>query len=156
MEKKYRVYIDGSKTNQGDDNIGGWAFVIVDDKNNIVKKNYGKIGPGLPNPSVAELEALYQALKWINKSGEKSSYHFITDYEVIKGCLEGDYKRSGNRGYWDVIEPLCNKMVGLISIEHMKSHSKDETEDAYYNNMVDKLAKKGANSLLIKAINVRN
>lgn len=155
MKERYNVYIDGSCLNIGSkDSMGGWAFIVVDNKTKkIITEQFGKIEPGINNSVKAELESLYQALLWIKDHESEHIYHIYTDHEVIKGCMEGDCKRTGSRGYWNVIEPLCLELVGKILISHVHSHIYDsEVEHHEYNNYSDKLAKKGANSLLLKAI----
>ena len=158
MEVKYIVHVDGSCLNLGsEDSMGGWGFVVINNetKEIIVEKN-GKLTPGLKSIAKAELEALYQALFWIDANNIKERFHVYTDHETIVGSLEGDYKRTANRGYWDLIEPLCHKFVGQLSISHIKSHVYNtEDENSNNHNYCDKLAKKGANSLLLKAINER-
>lgn len=156
MKARYNVYIDGSCLNIGSENsTGGWAFVVVDNKTDvIIEEQFGKIESGINNSIKAELESLYQALLWIKKNKhKKDNFHIVTDHEVIVGSMEGECKRAGSRGYWNIIEPVCLELVGHISISHIKSHvNEDVNRDNIYNNICDKLAKKGANSLLLKAI----
>lgn len=160
MEKfDKNIYIDGSCLNIGTkDSMSGWSFIVVDNKQDkITEEQFGKIEKGVTNSAKAELEALYQALKWIKQNNTKEKYMIYTDHEVIVGSLEGECRRNGSRGYWEVIEPLCAELVGKFSICHVKSHIYDsEDRNHKYNNYADKLAKKGANSLILKAIKERS
>lgn len=159
MKVRYSVYTDGSCFNPGQEEASsGWAFIIIDNETNKeIANKFGKLSPGLKSVAKAELEAVYQALNWLSENNINQRFHIYTDHEVIVGSIEGDYKRTGNRGYWDLIEPLCLKFIGLLSISHIKSHVYN-TKDiiSKHNNECDKLAKKGANSLLLKAINIRD
>lgn len=156
---RYNIYTDGSLMAQGDKSMGGWSFVVVDNRNDsIVYECYGKLKTTVESCIRPELEAVYQALCWSRENIQKSSIHIITDNEVIVGSINGECRRNTNRQYWDLIEPIVlNDFFGRMKISHVRAHISEERRDRHnrYNALCDRLAKKGANSLLIKAIEER-
>ena len=139
------IFIDGSANEKT--KSYGYAFVVVENKK-AIKKQFGKIKNS--NINRAELESLYQALLYIDS--HEGEYEIYSDCEVVVKSLHGDIKRNGNRDYWALIEPLCEQNVGRFNIFHIPSHRKDESYESKFNNLADRLANKGANSLLIKPI----
>ena len=154
--RRYNVFIDGCCLNVQDKElaVGGWGFVIVDTKDNkIIHESYGKLRNGAQNSTRSELEALCQVLRWINKNDNKNTlYHFYSDYKAMIDCVAGSSKRIAHREFWDEIEQILLKIVGRTQMSHVISHQLDGDEISQLNNYVDKLAKTGANSLLIAPV----
>lgn len=151
---KYNVFIDGAcQEIRPNTHVGGWSFIITDSNFNIIKESYGKLRNGVQNSQRAELEALYQAILYMNEN--PNEYHIYSDYEVIVEGLNGYAKRKSNRDLWDKIEPLCLNMLGKINIEHIYSHQKNKKDDkaVMMNAKADKLARMGVNSLIIAPVN---
>lgn len=147
----YKIFIDGSCWNNGLPNcIGGWSYMLVDENYNIVAEDYGKLRSGIQSSSRAELESLYRALLKIEELD--ISVEIVTDYKTLVDLITGDGTRTANRDLWDQIEPLMLDLVGKVSITHVGSHKKDDSKTTKFNNIVDKLAQKGAKSLLIAPI----
>lgn len=153
---KYSVYIDGS-CQQDANPVGGWSFVMADDKNKIIIESYGKLRDGAQNSNRAELEALYQALLFISRSKDllEMNFHIYSDSEVVVEGVHGLAKRKSNRDLWEKIEPLCLSLIGRIDISHVEGHQSDDNIQAegLLNKRADKLAKAGANSLIISPVN---
>ena len=146
-QKNCEIFIDGASHNEI--NQYGYAIIICKDKK-VIDKKYGRLSKNA-DKNKAELESLLQALMYIDK--HDGLFKIYSDCEVIVKSLTGECKRQNNRTYWDLIEPLCDKNVGRVSIENVESHQKNNVSYiAKYNNMADKLANKGANSLLIAPI----
>ena len=58
---KYKIYCDGAASNNGYENaIGGWAFVMVDENDNIIAEDSGRV-PGATNNRM-ELYSAYAGL----------------------------------------------------------------------------------------------
>lgn len=159
--RKLNVFIDGSCLNNTDREsaIGGWGYLITDSDFNIVNEANGKIREGVQDSNRAELEALYQALlKMISFKGN-CKFQIYTDSKTIHDSLNGDCKRTANRDYWELIEPLClsKKLNGNFRIGHIHSHHKDKSEDKILrklNEKADRLAFTGANSLVLAPVKV--
>ena len=145
------LFIDGSYSHLK--SLAGWGLIVVTDENNIIDEQYGKL-IGNIDTTRAELNALEKALEWIRShmSNKKNDYVIVTDYIVIKKAIEGDSRRLSNRDYWDRIEPLLNELIAngtSIAIKHINSHTGNDDYYSKFNSLVDKLAFKGVNSLLL-------
>lgn len=148
-----RIFIDGSFTkNKGA--TGGWGYIIIDENENILAQDYGKLRIGQQCSTRAELESLYRALLYIKNNYKDKNYNYeiITDYKTLVELVLGLGTRTANRDIWEDIEPIFQDFVGHISISHVNSHTNNTDILSKYNNLVDKLAKQGANSLLIAPI----
>ena len=144
----HRVYIDGSCPKNGtEDSMGGWAYAIVDSNDNVVSEDYGKLRDGAQSSTRSELESLYRALLAIKEMD--GDFVIITDYKTIVELVEGLGARNANRDLWGQIEPIMLSMAGRIKMRHINSHVKEDGKDYEMNNYVDKLAKQGAQSLLL-------
>lgn len=151
MRKRYNVFVDGCclRVQEKHNSIGGWGYLITDEDNNIVHESCGKLRIGDQNSTRAELEALYQCLIYMTEHKRNSEFHIYSDYQAMIDCIAGSSKRASNRDLWDDIEPLFPKLVGRVDISHVSSHVNNGTIYNDFNNYCDKLAKTGANSLLI-------
>ena len=149
----YQVFIDGSCPKNGlEASVGGWAYIIKDESGSTVKQSFGKLRVGPQNSKRAELESLYLALLAMKEMG--GTYEIITDYKVIVDLVEGFGARKANRDMWDQIEPIMLSMAGSIKITHINAHVESDDIRNTNNNVVDKLARQGANSLLIAPVPV--
>ena len=143
--RKIKVYIDGScKNNKNKEKaIGGWGYIFVDEEDNIIKHNYGKLRNGNQNSQRAEMEAFYMALLSINAFKKGYKFDIYSDYDSLVDSINGFAERKKNKDIWNDIEPLCLSLCKNIKVHHVTAHA-----DELFNNMADKLAKAGANSLL--------
>jgi ribonuclease HI len=152
------VHTDGSCLNNGKPSAkGGWCFIIAKGgKKESIKIEYGKLRAGNQTNNRAELEAIYQALLWIDEFDDgDTSYTIYSDSRLVVEGIDGSSARNANRDIWSSIEAICDKYTGRINIQHIDSHNTDSDEPMYfYNRMADKLARKGANSLLISPVMV--
>ena len=144
------LFIEGSHSHLK--SLAGWGLIVTNE-NNIIDEQYGKL-IGNIDTTRAELNALEKALEWIRShmSNKKNDYVIVTDYIVIKKAIEGDSRRLSNRDYWDRIEPLLNELIAngtKIAIKHINSHTGNDDYYSKFNSLVDKLAFKGVNSLLL-------
>lgn len=149
--KRLNVFIDGSckDIRNKDKSIGGWGYIITDDKFNIIKQDHGKIRAGKQNSNRAELEALYQALLKMKTFKGNCKFHIYSDFECLVESITGHSERKANRDYWDDIELLCSSLAGHFRISHVLAHKSSDEDNLFrLNNEVDKLAKIGANSLM--------
>lgn len=151
MRKRYNVFVDGCclRVQDKSTSIGGWGYLVTDENNKVIHESYGKLRSGDQNSTRAELEALYQALLYMTEHKRNSEFHIYSDYQAMIDCIAGSSKRASNRDLWDNIEPLFSKLVGKVSMSHVSSHVSNGTIENDLNNQCDKLARTGANSLLI-------
>jgi len=154
MKNNYSIYCDGACFNNGQpDAKGGWGFIIVNEKNDILIKKSGKLRKGTQTNNRAELEALFQALLYIFKNKEDDTfYNIYSDSEmVVKGVI-GESNRNTNLDIWKGVEHILidESIRSIINIEHVKAHQKKDDFSAINNDIADKLAKKGARNLLVQ------
>lgn len=158
--KTYHIYTDGSHfKNGGSGRLGIGGILIDPDKNppkgEIIKKfsieilrDYLKIHYGTDdcsNPTM-EMLAVLTALREFKDFFEKSDKIILMmDYEGVKYWIEGKWqaKKSYIRLLRDEIKKeISNKNLN-IEFKWIKGHQKvsDVSNESYWNNIVDKLAK---------------
>tara|TARA_X000000368_G_scaffold416929_2_gene411974 strand:+ start:600 stop:1040 length:441 start_codon:yes stop_codon:yes gene_type:complete len=140
------IYTDGSCI--GNPGNGGWAFIILNSKNEkIIKYGYEK---NTTNNRM-ELIATINAIKLLK---EESKCNIITDSNYVKeginswiknwkknNWLTANKKDVKNKDLWIKLDKyINNKQINWIWV---KGHSSDEI-----NNMVDEIARKAAKELI--------
>ena len=144
------VYTDGSCL--GNPGNGGWAFLIVEEKDVKYRAGFEK---NTTNNQM-ELIAAIKALEFLNKY---SDITINTDSNYVKEGIttwifnwkKNDWKTSTkqlvkNRELWERLDILCEKKN--ISWCWVKAHNTNE-----FNNQVDELARKAAESLTESSFN---
>ena len=77
----YYIFTDGASARNGQPNqVGGWGYVILDDKENIVYSKYG--GQKGTTNNWGELTAAVEAVKYIKKNLMSKS-GFVRELEYI-------------------------------------------------------------------------
>lgn len=143
------IYTDGSTMDLSNNKVGGWSFIITKNNKVLVEK-YGKLRSGKQDMNRAELEALYQAIKYAERAYPKNKFTIYTDCEALRDCVLGKSQRKANRDIWNQIEPIIKRKIGYFDIKTVKSHQENSYNiHEQYNNRADRLAKIGANSLLV-------
>jgi len=138
MKKKITIYTDGACS--GNPGKGGWAAVIIEDKN---EKTISGSEPLTTNNRM-ELSAVINALKEVG-SAELDIY---TDSKYVKNGIESWIKNWKTNGWMTAAkQPVKNKDLWLeldilvskkeIEWKWIKGHSND-----HYNNIVDEAARK--------------
>ena len=138
MGKKITIYTDGACS--GNPGKGGWAAVIIEDKN---EKTISGSEPLTTNNRM-ELSAVINALKEVG-SAELDIY---TDSKYVKNGIESwikNWKINGwmtaakqpvkNKDLWLELDTLVSEKV--IGWKWVKGHSND-----HYNTIVDEAARK--------------
>ncbi|MDA9168640.1 MAG: ribonuclease HI [Pelagibacteraceae bacterium] len=138
MKKKITIYTDGACS--GNPGKGGWAAVIIEDKN---EKTISGSEPLTTNNRM-ELSAVINALKEVG-SAELDIY---TDSKYVKNGIESwikNWKMNGwmtaakqpvkNKDLWLELDILVSKKE--IEWKWVKGHSND-----HYNTIVDEAARK--------------
>ena len=135
---KYICYTDGSciKNNKGYGS-GGWASVILDDKNNIIDELYS--GRRITTNNRMELMAVLETLKYFKEPSEltivsDSMYvvNSIINHWAEKWFEEQDYSKQNLDLWFQVLELL---KFHKVNIEWVKGHASNK-----YNNRADQLA----------------
>lgn len=139
------IYADGSCLNNGQEGAkGGWSYVVVDEDGVVQDKSFGKLRPGRHTNFRAELEAIYQALVWIDNQPENQTQYVIhSDSETAVDILLGKSRFYTNKDILEPIQEICEHNFDRVSIKHVMAHA-----DNQINNLADKLAKQGASAML--------
>ncbi len=143
------IYTDGSCINK----IGGYGIVLIDNPNQDVRKNthkeeYGKVPYDPCTNQISELYAIYIALTLINnknlnillKTDSMYAINVLTKYIYV--WEKNGYKTTENK-------PVKNKDLILLTFNLLKEFNNltflnvKAHNNEYYNEIVDKLAKKG-------------
>ena len=149
------LFVDGACKITEDNYVSlGWGYIITDEKFNIIEEKYGKPRKGTKNSIQCELESLYQGLKKVYNSYSNKPCIIYSDNKSIISAIQGFSRRSSNRKYWIGIEELFNKMIGNITINHVKSHQAGDDPIIDLNRKVDRLASIGANSLIVSPVEI--
>ena len=144
----YKIYCDGASSNNGNDNsIGGWGFIIVNDKDEILFEKSG-FEEKATNQKM-ELTGALKALNFFDKflvdgpfnvTLYSDSAYFINCYKAkwYVNWEKNGYKNAkgetiANKELWINLIPFFKN--NSFSFEKVKGHSND-----YFNNYVDRLA----------------
>lgn len=139
----------------GTDNArAGWAYGVYN--SNTLTKIYDQKGrvKGTQTNNRAELNAVYEALKYIanlDSTGEQITIY--SDSEITIKGLKGECSRNANKDIWHQIELLCDTInskqlkVDAMFIESHKN-SNDDKDIHNLNCEIDRLAKIASRALL--------
>ena len=162
---KYRIYTDGSALGQNKKSIwdhtptrGGWAFVVVDEKGNVMA---GASGDGSDDAQETtnnrmELMAILKGVRAAYKIDDEAEYTVYSDSKYSVDCIEeygpvwktkGWKKTGGGKpSNLDLIKPLmeAKKYINYKAL-WIKGHNGDE-----FNEMVDEMANTAATKQEVK------
>lgn len=125
------IYTDGScLSNPG--GAGGWCFTLLE--HNEQYTIYGAEESTTNNRM--ELQAVIEALLFV----DGPEYHLYTDSQYTLKCATGVWRRKANLDLWDDYDAALRNRT--IHWHWVKGHSGDR-----YNNLVDKFARKAAESV---------
>lgn len=133
----YVIYIDGSFNTKT--NLGGYGLVITKDNKVLYEESETLDGEGLSMRNVfGEIVGACRAIELCNMYGIRS-VTIAFDYEGIEKWANGEWKRKNE--YTQKYYSFMQSVLGVMDIKFLKikSHSGDK-----FNDMADKLAKKGA------------
>lgn len=123
--KKIKIFTDGSCL--GNPGPGGWAAIILDEKQIILKG-----GEGYTTNNRMEMTAILEALKWLNKN-KKAEAEIFSDSNLLIQTLTKNWKKKKNKDLWMNIEKNLKNLY--INWNWVKGHHDNE-----YNNMADEIA----------------
>lgn len=125
------IYCDGAYASSR--NQGGWAYVVLKDRQKIYSKWDGVLDT---TNNRMEIEAAYQGCLWAKMSNNKN-ITIYTDSMYVIGTMTMNWKKNKNLDLWpklfDVVEGLN------ITWKHVKGHSGDQ-----YNELCDVFAVEGS------------
>ena len=132
-----KIYTDGSCI--GNPGAGGWAAIILDDKNE-------KIISGNKNNTTNNQMELFAAIKALSHFNKKKSFKIFTDSNYVKDGITKwikNWKKNNwmtskkkpvkNKDLWIKLNNLCSK--NKITWKWIKGHSTNK-----FNNLADDLA----------------
>lgn len=144
---KYRIYCDGAASNNGYENaIGGWAFVALDENENVVCED-SEMVKGATNNRM-ELFAAYQGLTQLLETKEDiEGIEVYTDSAYLHNCItqkwyenwiKNGWRNSkkqpvANKGLWEYLIPFF--VEPRVQFYKVKGHNGDK-----WNEYVDDLA----------------
>lgn len=144
---KYRIYCDGAASNNGYENaIGGWAFVVLDENENVVCED-SEMVKGATNNRM-ELFAAYQGLTQLLETKEDiEGIEVYTDSAYLHNCIiqkwyenwiKNGWRNSkkqpvANKGLWEYLIPFF--VEPRVHFYKVKGHNGDK-----WNEYVDDLA----------------
>lgn len=124
----YIIHTDGGYSQKY--NVGAFAFVICDEKDNELKRGAWKIENETNNR--AELKAIIAALH--NLPNDAKSVIVISDSQYALNTCSGNWKRKLNKDLFAIHDEIVKKRGLKVSYEWVKGHDGD-----YYNELCDKL-----------------
>jgi len=144
-----KVYTDGATSNNGYAGAyGGWAYILVDNEDNIICKGMGYYLNATNN--ICELLAIINGCQAAEEIGGKHTIYSDSSYcincykekwykkWVQNGWLTSSNKPVANKKFWKQLIPYFENPN--FSFEKVKGHATDESLHSYYNNYVDKMA----------------
>ena len=138
MNNCYIAYTDGAYSSAR--NQGGIGIIIL--KNNQEILRYSNMYKNTTNNQM-ELGAIIITLRMIKKPID--SLIIYTDSQYCIGCAIQGWKRKKNKSLWQEFDNQYKRVKTLcpiIEFKHIKGHQSGSTltQDAMWNNYVDKLA----------------
>lgn len=127
------LYTDGAYSMKN--NEGAFAYIILDENGNIVKKSAHKIQNETNNR--AELKAIIAGLYNIPNLSEKADVLVISDSQYALCTLLGTWSRKANQDLFEVYERIQQDRELEIEWKWVKGHSGD-----LYNEMCDEMCNK--------------
>ena len=145
----YKIYCDGAVSNNGYENaVGGWAYVILDDKDTVLfeENNFEKYATN----NKMELYSCYKGLDKLLTEitlGEEDKVEVYTDSAYLHNCYSQKWYLSWLRNNWlnSKKQPVANKSLWQLIIPFFENEKVDFFKvkghnNNYWNEYVDSLA----------------
>ena len=145
----YKIYCDGAVSNNGYENaIGGWAYVILDDKDTVLfeENNFEKYATN----NRMELYSCYKGLDKLLTEitlGEEDKVEVYTDSAYLHNCYSQKWYLSWMKNNWlnSKKQPVANKSLWQLIIPFFENEKVDFFKvkghnNNYWNEYVDSLA----------------
>lgn len=145
----YKIYCDGAVSNNGYENaIGGWAYVILDDKDTVLfeENNFEKYATN----NRMELYSCYKGLDKLLTEitlEEEDKVEVYTDSAYLHNCYSQKWYLSWLKNNWlnSKKQPVANKSLWQLIIPFFENEKVDFFKvkghnNNYWNEYVDSLA----------------
>ena len=145
----YKIYCDGAVSNNGYENaIGGWAYVILDDKDTVLfeENNFEKYATN----NRMELYSCYKGLDKLLTEitlKEEDKVEVYTDSAYLHNCYSQKWYLSWLKNNWlnSKKQPVANKSLWQLIIPFFENKKVDFFKvkghnNNYWNEYVDSLA----------------
>lgn len=136
---KYSLYTDGSCDNLSARREGGYAYIILDEKKNVIK-SFSKGAINTTN-NIMELAAIIEGCKAIPE--DNAEVTIFSDSQYALNVLSGKWSAHTNNAIVDSHKP--NKSRLRLQYKWMKGHCGNK-----FNDMADLLAETELNNVRIK------
>lgn len=130
---KIIIYTDGSCI--GNPGPGGWAFVILDQDEEILHQSSGSAAHTTNNRM--EMQAIIESLKYVSKNHPLASLELHSDSNLLVQSINLGWKRKANQDLWLEMDKLLPKLK--IKFNWVKAHHQNA-----FNNLCDELAQAAA------------
>ena len=156
-----KIYTDGATSGNGKaDAIGGWAYIVLNDNNEIISQNSGYITKATNN--ICELTAILMGCEAVKDTTEAVTIYSDSAYCI--NCYQDQWYLKWQKNGWlnSKKQPVANRELweklihyfddSRFSFKKVKGHSGNATEAAYWNELVDKMAvsARQGNSFILK------
>ena len=139
-----KIYTDGATSNNGYEGAqGGWAYILVNDHNQIVAQGSGSLPEATNNQ--CEMTALIQACKAADHY--EDIFDIYSDSAYCVNCFKERWYIKWLRNGWvnSKKEPVANKELWEQLIPYFQDpcynfHKVQGHADDYWNNYVDRMA----------------
>lgn len=145
----YKIYCDGAVSNNGYENaVGGWAYVILDDKDTVLfeENNFEKYATN----NRMELYSCYKGLDKLLTEitlEEEDKVEVYTDSAYLHNCYYQKWYLSWMKNNWlnSKKQPVANKSLWQLIIPFFENEKVDFFKvkghnNNYWNEYVDSLA----------------
>ena len=140
------VYTDGATSRNGEiDAVGGWAFIILNEKKEIIHQKSGSVKYATNN--ICEMMAIISACNYLDSYFPQENFIIYSDSAYIVNCYLQKWYRKWQFNGWltskntkVLNQPLWEKLIiyfekTTFDFKKVKGHANDE-----FNKLVDKLA----------------
>lgn len=139
----YTIYTDGATSGNGYENAkGGWAFIILDEQERIIRKGVGYVENATNN--ICELLAVINACEYVEQDKD---YTIYSDSAYVINCYKQKWYKKWQLNGWRNTkrQPVANKELWerlIVYFDKPNFHFEKVAghADNKYNNLVDKMA----------------
>jgi ribonuclease HI len=147
---KYEIYTDGATSGNGYEGAqGGWAWLILNESEDIIQKGKGHIDNATNN--ICELAAVIEACTYawrnINPFDRNPTFIIYSDSAYIINCYKQRWYKKWQTNGWinSKKQPVANKDYWKLLIPYFEDsrfffEKVEGHADNIYNNLVDEMA----------------
>jgi len=132
----FKVYTDGAYSSSRDQ--GGWAFVVVDDKDRKLHQDFNGIKNTTNNRM--EIQGVIEAIDYM-KNQNINEFELFSDSMYVIGTMTLNWKKKKNIDLWLILDELVKGLI--ITFTHERGHIGNK-----WNEHCDMLAVHGSHIIL--------